>query len=74
MTLVDVISHWAHTWRNLAAWGAELPATFKIKPIRDSARVLGRAHCDKRLAEIFVTGQLAEDLSTVLHELAHLAA
>jgi hypothetical protein len=73
MTLVDVISHWAHTWRNLAAWGAQLPATFKIVPHKGQRR-LGRADCLKRQAEILVTGQLAEDLATVLHELAHLAA
>jgi hypothetical protein len=72
MTLVDVISHWAYNWRNLAAWGAQLPATFKIVPHKGQQR-LGRADCLKRTAEILVTGELAEDLATVLHELAHLA-
>ncbi len=73
MTIADVISHWAHSWRNLAAWGAPLPATLDIKP-HEGQRRLGRAYYATRCAEVLITGALHEDLGTVLHELAHLAA
>ncbi len=73
MTLEDVIVHWAHRWRNLSAWGRNLPSTVKLSP-HNGQRILGRAHCITGLIEVYITGSLAEDLSTVLHELAHVAA
>ncbi len=72
MTLTDVVTHWAHVWRHLTAWGAPVPATFTIKPYKKGR--LGLAHPHVCTAEIRVTGILGEDLSTALHELAHLAA
>jgi hypothetical protein len=71
--LDDVIAHWANTWRSLSAWGAPVPMRIELKPHKGQ-RFVGLAWCYQGRALIRVTGNLAFDLSTALHELAHLAA
>jgi hypothetical protein len=71
--LDDVVSHWANTWRSLAAWKAPIPMQIEIKPYKGTRRV-GVAWCYQGRANVYVTGDLAFDLATALHELAHLAA
>jgi hypothetical protein len=72
-TYTDVVTHWARHWRTLAAWGAPVPAAITIKH-HEGQRRLGRARPYLCTAEILTTGDLADDLGTALHELAHLAA
>jgi hypothetical protein len=74
MTPNQVISHWGHTWLSLAAWQAPLNVSLRYRVRPTNQRRLGTAHCARRVATVYLTGHLAEDLSTVLHELAHLAA
>ena len=73
MKLDDVIKHWANQWRSLAAWSAPIPMQVNVKPHKGTRRV-GVAWCYQGRANVYVTGNLAFDLATVLHELAHLAA
>ena len=73
MKLDDVVTHWANTWRSLAAWKAPIPMAITIKPYKGTRRV-GVAWCRQGRANVYVTGNLAFDLATALHELAHLAA
>lgn len=73
MKLDDVIAHWANTWRSLAAWGAPIPMQVKLEPYKGTHYV-GLAWCRQGRALVRVTGDLAFDLGTTLHELAHLAA
>lgn len=73
MKLDDVVTHWADTWRSLAAWGAPIPMRVTVKPYKGTQRV-GVAWCYQGRANVYVTGDLAFDLATALHELAHLAA
>jgi hypothetical protein len=51
-----------------------LPAAITLKPYKRGQRRLGFAKPGHCVATVYITGNLAEDLSTVLHELAHLAA
>jgi hypothetical protein len=67
------LAHYAQAWRSLRAWRAPLPTLVIVEPYRGGGR-LGVARCGLRTATVYATGDLAEDLSTVLHELAHLAA
>ncbi len=73
MKLDDVITHWANTWRSLSAWGAPVPMRVELKPYKGT-RFVGLAWCYQGRALGRVTGNLAFDLGTALHELAHLAA
>lgn len=68
----DVIKTWAERWRSLSAWRAVIPMQLKFEPYKRG--FVGIAHSHKGLAKIRLTGKLAHDLATVLHELAHLAA
>lgn len=76
MTNLDVVRHWLTRWRALRAWRAPLDVALVVEPYR-RGRALGLAHdgplCGRK-ATVYVTGHLAEDLATALHELAHLAA
>lgn len=75
-TAIDVVRAWLVTWRTLRAWRAPLDVALAVEPYR-GGRELGLArdsYCTGRSATVWVTGHLAEDLSTALHELAHLAA
>lgn len=69
---LQVVRHHAEKWRHLLAWGAVLPAVIKVEPYQGG--VLGRGNCVSKLALVRVTGNIAEDLATALHELAHVAA
>jgi hypothetical protein len=75
ITHLDVLNTWATRWKSLAAWRAPLDVGVTIKP-RPAHVVnrLGTAHCADRKATVYATGDLTEDLCTILHELAHLAA
>ncbi len=73
MNAEDVLKHWADRWRNLAAWGAPIPMHVKIIP-DNGCGVLGRARPARGTATVKATGNLAGNLKTILHELAHLAA
>jgi hypothetical protein len=73
MKLDDVVTHWANTWRSLAAWKASIPMRIDVKPYKGTRRVGVAWSCEGR-ANVYVTGNLAFDLATALHELAHLAA
>lgn len=70
---LQIVRYWADRWRTLAAWCAELPAIVTVE-MYAGQRLLGRATYATRHAMVRVTGDLAEDLGTALHELAHLAA
>lgn len=74
MRTTDVIRHYADRWRTLAAWRAHLPALVAIRKMAPGQRRMGLAHPDECRAIVYVSGDLAEDLATVIHELAHLAA
>jgi hypothetical protein len=71
---IDLVRRWAVVWCRLATWGKPLTPTFKVEAWHVTYPVLGRAHPKTNLVEIYVTGGIAEDLSTVLHELAHIAS
>jgi hypothetical protein len=71
--LDDVILHWSNTWRSLAAWGAPIPMRVELKPYKGQ-QFVGLAWSCQGRALVRVTGDLAFDLGTALHELAHLAA
>lgn len=72
MNRTDVLKSWADQWRTLRAWGRNLEeVTFTFKPHRRGP--LGSACSVTRDAEIRETHDLADDLATILHELAHLA-
>lgn len=74
MTPLDVIKSWAETWRSLAAWRAPLNVEITVKPQPKHVRRLGTAQARQKTAIIYAIGDLAEDLGTALHEMAHLAA
>lgn len=69
----DIFNYWAGRWRSLAAWGAPLRMEIEVREYKGGATLgwawAGRGECVVRL-----TGDLARDLGTALHELAHLAA
>lgn len=73
----SVVTGLATQWRSLRAWRAPLPALVVIDEYKDGDR-LGFAKHKDRSAHILLTGRsdrsLARDLTTALHELAHLAA
>lgn len=72
MTL-QVVQTYAENWRTLRAWGAPLPAAIRTE-VHKGQRVLGWASPGRCATVVRCTGDLARDLATVLHELAHLAA
>lgn len=71
---IDLVKRWAAVWCHLAAWGKVLAPTLRVEAYLPFFPILGRANPKTNLVEIFVTGGIAEDLSTVLHELAHISA
>lgn len=73
MKQLDVIQHWADRWRSLSAWRAVIPMRIACK-MRKTKRRAGTAWSHEGRAVVYVSGNLAYDLATVLHELAHLAA
>jgi hypothetical protein len=76
MNTLDVIKSYADTWRSLAAWRAPLDVAVKVTPMpAHHTRRLGTAWPCQRRANVYVIdGDLTGALSTLLHELAHLAA
>lgn len=73
MTQADVLKSWADRWRSLAAWGGQVSMLVEIKP-DNGCGVLGLARPGLGHAYVKDTGDLAQGLKTILHELAHLAA
>ncbi len=73
MNATTVLASYADRWRNLRAWRAPLPAVVTIEPWRGQ-QVVGYAVPARCETVIRQTPRLADDLGTVLHELAHLAA
>lgn len=71
---IDLVKRWAAVWCHLVTWGKQLTPTFAVDAYLPTNPILGRAHPDIGLVEIFVTGGIAEDLSTVLHELARISS
>ncbi len=69
----DVIQHWADRWRSLSAWRAAIPMRITVKT-RKTKRRAGTAWSHEGRAIVYLSGNLAYDLATALHELAHLAA
>lgn len=69
----DIIQHWADRWRSLSAWRALIPMRITLKT-RKTKRRSGTAWSHEGRAVVYLTNNLAYDLATVLHELAHLAA
>lgn len=77
ITNIDVVRTYADRWRSLAAWRAPLDVTVDVVPAPAHVRRrMGTAFNCQRRARIYVHAdvRLADNLSTVLHELAHLAA
>jgi hypothetical protein len=73
MTTHEIVERYADQWRSLVAWGAPLP--MKIEVVAHKGTVnLGLAWSTLCKAKVRVTGNLARDLATLLHEMAHLAA
>ncbi len=70
---LESIQAYAERWRSLRAWGAQLPMAIKVEKHKGQ-RVLGWANIGPCTTVIRCTGNLARDLTTALHELAHLAA
>lgn len=73
MNATTILASYADRWRNLRAWRAPLPAQISIEPWRGTAHV-GVAYPAQCRTTIYQTPCLADDLGTVLHELAHIAA
>lgn len=73
-TQQDIVKHWTFTWRSLAAWRAPLPMRITFKPLKRGGRSVGTAWSCQGRAVVKLTGKLAYDLATALHEMAHLAA
>jgi hypothetical protein len=69
---LSMVQSYAERWRTLLAWGAHLPMVFKVETHKGQ-RVLGWARPGTCATVIRCTGRLARDLTTVLHEMAHLA-
>jgi len=70
---LDVIQHWADRWRSLSAWRAVIPMRITVSTRKTTHRS-GTAWSHEGRAVVYASGNLAYDLATVLHELAHLAA
>lgn len=76
MNTVDVIKSYADSWRSLASWRVPLDVTVAVKPMpAHHTRRLGTAFVCQRRANVYVIDHdVTGALSTLLHELAHLAA
>jgi RES domain-containing protein len=74
VTQLDVLKHWADRWRSLRAWRAPIAMQLTFKLQRKNSSRAGTAWSHQGRAVVYLTGDLAYDLATALHELAHLAA
>jgi hypothetical protein len=65
---------YATRWATLRAWGPSLAGVAVEIIATRHARLAGCAWPLARRVEVYATGSLVEDLATVLHEYAHVAA
>lgn len=69
-----VVKRYAHQYLSLLAWGGAIPkAEFHFERYKGQ-RCKGWANSVRGTVVVRCSGSLADDLKTVLHELAHLAA
>ena len=74
ITPEDVIRTFARRWCGLLAWGAPVRLDEIQVGKYNGTAYAGRAYCGRHKIVVLQQGSLSTDLSTVLHELAHLAA
>lgn len=70
---LHTVKTYADRWRSLRSWGAPVSMEIGVEPYKGRG-ALGLARSVRGMAMVYCTGNLARDLATAVHELAHLAA
>lgn len=68
----DELLDWAEEWRKLAVWSRPIDVPILWEAYGGNGQPLGFADYRHREIWVFVTGNKAEDMATVLHEMAHM--